>query len=72
MACDDTDTGDLSESFDLTVMEDSIILPGETGLTATYHTTEEGAEEGDTSIADATAFVNTQTPQTVWVRVTND
>ncbi|MCF1192379.1 T9SS type B sorting domain-containing protein [Mangrovimonas sp. AS39] len=72
VACDDTDTGDLSESFDLTVMEDSIILPGETGLTATYHTTEEGAEEGDTSIADATAFVNTQTPQTVWVRVTND
>ncbi|MBT8278052.1 MAG: T9SS type B sorting domain-containing protein, partial [Bacteroidia bacterium] len=69
--CDDTNTGDAQEVFDLTVNE-AYIINGEAGVTATYHETLEDAEDGLNAIVDPTMYTNTSTPQTIWVRVTND
>ena len=72
--CDDTNTGDGQEPFDLTENE-AYILDGAPGVTATYHENMEDAEAGLDPIADPTAHVNTNTdftPQTIYVRVTDD
>ncbi len=69
--CDDINPGDMEEVFDLTENE-VYIINGESGVTATYHETEEDAELGENAIADPTAYGNTSTPQTIHVRVTND
>jgi len=69
--CDDTDTGDLEEAFDLTQNE-ILLLNGEDGVTPTYHVTQQGALSNTAAIVDPTAYENTQTPQTIYVRVTND
>lgn len=69
--CDDTNTGDGVEEFDLTVNE-AYIINGEAGVSATYHETLEDAEAGINAIATPEAYTNTGSPQTIWVRVTND
>lgn len=72
--CDDTNTGDGQEAFDLTDNQ-AYILDGAPGLTATYHETLGDAESGTAAITDPTAYTNLNTdntPQTVYVRVTND
>lgn len=69
--CDDVNTGDAVEVFDLTFNE-TYIINGESGVTPTYHTTFEDAETGANPIADPTMYTNTSTPQTIYVRVTND
>jgi gliding motility-associated-like protein len=47
-------------------------LNGEVGVTATYHESFTDAENGTGVIAIPTAYTNTSTPQTIYVRVTND
>uniref|UniRef100_UPI00261746ED T9SS type B sorting domain-containing protein n=1 Tax=uncultured Psychroserpens sp. TaxID=255436 RepID=UPI00261746ED len=69
--CDDINPGDMEEVFDLTVNE-LLILNGETGVTATYHETDEDAELGANAIADPTMYTNISETQTIHVRVTND
>ncbi|WP_273289547.1 choice-of-anchor L domain-containing protein, partial [Winogradskyella sp.] len=70
--CDDINTGDGVEEFDLTANE-ILILNGEAGVTPTYHETAEDADTGDNPIADPTAYTNIETPaQQIYVRVTND
>jgi gliding motility-associated-like protein len=70
--CDDTNTGDGVEPFDLRTNE-LLILNGETGVTVTYYETAEDADSATDAIVDPTAYVNTQTPeQTIYVRVTDD
>ena len=72
--CDDINTGDGQEVFDLTVNE-VYIINGEAGVTATYHETQEDAEDGMNAIADPTMYTNIPTDytaQTIYVRVTND
>jgi gliding motility-associated-like protein len=70
--CDEINTGDGFESFDLTENE-VLLLNGEAGVTPTYHETPEDADSGDNPIADPTQYINTQTPeQEIYVRVTND
>jgi gliding motility-associated-like protein len=72
--CDDTNTGDGQEAFDLTENE-AYILNGETGVTPTYHTSEDDAEAGVNAIVDPTAYTNANTDytaETIYVRVTND
>ncbi|MEZ4802235.1 MAG: T9SS type B sorting domain-containing protein [Gelidibacter sp.] len=72
--CDDTNTGDGQEVFDLTANE-AYIINGEVGVSATYHVTAEDAESGENAIADPTMYTNSNTdgtPQTIYVRVTND
>ena len=69
--CDDLNPGDMEETFDLTQNE-AYILNGEPGVTASYHETLEDAELGLNAIATPAAYTNTSTPQTIYVRVTND
>uniref|UniRef100_UPI002629B65E T9SS type B sorting domain-containing protein n=1 Tax=uncultured Psychroserpens sp. TaxID=255436 RepID=UPI002629B65E len=69
--CDDINTGDMEEVFDLTTNE-VLLLNGEVGVTPTYHETQEDAEDGVNAIVDPTMYTNTSTPQVIYVRVTND
>ena len=69
--CDDLNPGDMEEEFDLTVNE-VYIINGEAGVTVTYYELEEDADLGLNAIVDPTAYTNTSTPQTIYVRVTND
>ncbi|MBC2846855.1 hypothetical protein H7F21_17260, partial [Winogradskyella flava] len=70
--CDEVNTGDGIEIFDLTTNE-ILILNGETGVTTTYHETAEDADTGDNPIGDPTSYTNAATPeQQIHVRVTNN
>jgi gliding motility-associated-like protein len=70
--CDDINTGDGVEEFDLTINE-IFIINGEAGVTATYHETPEDGASGDNVIADPTLYTNIETPeQIIYVRITND
>ncbi len=69
--CDDNNPGDLQEAFDLTVNE-VYIFNGEADLSATYFTTYEDADLNVNPISNRTTYQNTSTPQTIFVKVTND
>jgi gliding motility-associated-like protein len=69
--CDDTNTGDTQEEFDLTLNQEYIIN-GEAGVSATYHESLEDAHLGSNAIVNPTEYTNTSATQTIWVRVTND
>jgi len=69
--CDDDNAGDATEIFDLTQNE-VYILNGEVGVTPTYHESFADAENGVGAIATPTVYNNTSTPQTIYVRITND
>ncbi|OUR90828.1 hypothetical protein A9Q87_12820 [Flavobacteriales bacterium 34_180_T64] len=69
--CDDINPGDAEEVFDLTANE-LYIINGESGVTASYHETQEDADLGLNAIVDPTMYTNTSTPQMIYVRVTND
>ncbi|MFC0603845.1 choice-of-anchor L domain-containing protein [Winogradskyella pulchriflava] len=70
--CDEINTGDGFEIFDLTENE-VLLLNGENGVTATYHETPEDSDSGMNAIVDPTQYTNIETPeQTIYVRVTND
>ncbi|NRB58465.1 MAG: T9SS type B sorting domain-containing protein [Winogradskyella sp.] len=69
--CDDNNPGDEQEVFDLTENE-LLILNGELGVSASYHTTEEDAHANENAIADETQYTNTEAIEQIYVRVTND
>ncbi len=69
--CDDVNSGDLVEDFDLTIREVDIIN-GELGVSATYHETPAEAESGINAIGDPTMYASNSNLQTIFVRVTND
>ncbi|MGJ8593939.1 MAG: T9SS type B sorting domain-containing protein [Aquaticitalea sp.] len=72
--CDDINTGDGQEVFNLTLNEGDIIN-FELNVSATYYETLEDAEAGMNEIDDPTMYTNTNTdftPQTIYVRVEND
>ena len=70
--CDDSNTGDGLEVFDLTVNE-ILILNGEAGATASYHESSEDANLGQNAILDPENYTNTQSPeQEIYVRVINN
>ena len=70
--CDEINTGDGVEEFDLTENELSI-LNGELGVTASYYETAEDADSATNAIIDPTQYTNIETPsQEIYVRVTND
>ena len=69
--CDDNNTGDNQEIFDLTLNE-AYIVNGEVGVTATYYQTNIDAQNAVNAIATPTTYTNTSSPQTIYVRVTND
>ena len=73
--CDDTNTGDGQEVFDLvnTSNMEVLIINGEGGVTASYYESEADALAGVNAIADPTSYTNTDSPeQTIYVRVSND
>ncbi|WP_179376654.1 T9SS type B sorting domain-containing protein [Winogradskyella wichelsiae] len=70
--CDDVNTGDGVEVFDLTANE-TLILNGEAGVTATYYERLQDANAGTNAIADPTQYTNIGTPeQEIYVRVTRN
>ncbi|WP_344725020.1 hypothetical protein, partial [Agrococcus terreus] len=70
--CDDVNTGDGLEVFDLTENE-TLIRNGEAGVSITYHETAEDADSGTNPIPDPTQYTNTSTPeQEIYVRMTKD
>ncbi|WP_418514181.1 T9SS type B sorting domain-containing protein [Corallibacter sp.] len=71
LLCDDNNIGDNIEVFDLTENE-TLILNGENGVTPTYYETIEDAEAGENNIVDPTMYTNINSPQVIYVRVTND
>ncbi|WMI67647.1 T9SS type B sorting domain-containing protein [Mangrovimonas sp. YM274] len=69
--CDDENTGDEVELFDLTENE-TYIINGEAGVSASYHESLFDAEQDTNAIPDPTAYGNISSPQTIYVRVAND
>ena len=69
--CDDNNTGDNQEIFDLTLNE-AYIINGELGVTATYYSTNADAQNAVNAILTPAAYANTSSPQTIFVRVTNN
>jgi gliding motility-associated-like protein len=69
--CDDTNPGDNQEVFDLTVNE-AYIIDGELGVTATYYEAIADAQANTNPIINTTNYTNLSSPQTIYVRVTND
>lgn len=69
--CDDNNTGDFQEVFDLTQNE-AYILNGEVGVTATYYESPTDAQNAVNAIPNPTTYTNIASPQTIYVRVTND
>jgi hypothetical protein len=67
IACDDTNSGDGLEVFDLKTYE-TLIINGELNVSATYHETLEDALDGINTIPNPTNYTNTETPvQTIYV-----
>jgi gliding motility-associated-like protein len=69
--CDDNNLGDNQEVFDLTLNE-AYIINGEAGVTPTYFETLADAQTGTNAIINTTNYTNLSSPQTIYVRVTND
>jgi len=69
--CDDTNSGDNQEVFDITVNE-AYIINTEPGVTATYYESTADAQNGTNTITNTTTYTNLITPQTIYVRVEND
>lgn len=69
--CDESNTGDETEVFDLVNMEnlETILINGEIGTTVSYFTTIGDAETGANVIVNPTQFVNTVNPQLLYARV---
>ncbi|MGJ8683789.1 MAG: choice-of-anchor L domain-containing protein [Nonlabens sp.] len=68
--CDDNNTGDLVETFNLTDNE-ATILNGQSGITLTYHNSQADADSSSNAIGNPTSFDNSSTTQTIYVRVEN-
>ncbi|MFP9100120.1 hypothetical protein ACLI09_13805, partial [Flavobacterium sp. RHBU_24] len=68
--CDDPATTGNVATFDLTT-KNAEATANVAGLTVTYYTTQAAADSGTVFITNATAYNNTISPQTVWVRVQN-
>ncbi|MEO6348484.1 MAG: T9SS type B sorting domain-containing protein [Aquaticitalea sp.] len=72
--CDDINTGDGKEVFDLTANE-SYILNGSTGVTPSYYTTFEDSVDAMNVILDPANYTNLNSDysvQTIYVRVSDD
>ncbi len=68
--CDENNTGDFLEVFDLTINE-ATILNGQTGINVTYHSSQQDADSDVNPINNTTSFENNTTPQTLYVRLEN-
>ncbi|BAO74491.1 T9SS type A sorting domain-containing protein [Winogradskyella sp. PG-2] len=71
VACDELNTGDGVEVFDLTENE-LLIMNGEAGQSITYYISESDAFSASNSISDPTQFSNSFSPQTIYARLAID
>ncbi len=71
IVCDDSNTGDLTEAFNLTVNEAAILNGQNTGVTVSYYISLSDAANGINEIGNFTSFDNTTTPQAIYVRTEN-
>lgn len=67
--CDDDGTDDGFTAFDLTSFE-AMLIGGQTGVALTYYTDYNNALNGVDDIDNPEAFVNTSSPQTIFMRMT--
>jgi gliding motility-associated-like protein len=68
--CDDNTVGDLVENFDLTQNE-IYILNGDPAVSASYHFSFADANDAIGEIPGPSAYMNTNSTETIFVRVTN-
>ena len=68
--CDTINPGDNQEVFDLRENE-AYIINNEVGVLATYYESFANAQAGSNPISNPTDYINTNTAQTIFVRVTN-
>ena len=68
VACDDDNSGD--ETIDITAFE-SDIIGAQTGMTVTYHTSQNDADNGDNAINNTTNYNVNSGTITIYVRVDN-
>ncbi|MFL9844318.1 T9SS type B sorting domain-containing protein [Flavobacterium rhizosphaerae] len=68
--CDDDNVDDNSTAFDLTIYNEMFIGP-QTDVALTFHNSINDMTTGENPIAAPQAFVNTQNPQTIYLRMTN-
>ena len=69
--CDNNNTGDEIELFDLTINE-TLLFNGEANVSATYYESYNNAEDDFAAIPDPTQYSNLSTSQVIYVRVSND
>lgn len=70
IVCDDV-TNDGEDVFDLTINGDAAV-GGQTGITVSYHTSQTDAEDDSSPIANPSAYTNTSSPQTIYIRLELD
>ena len=70
IVCDDDDIDGIT-TIDLSVKTEGI-MAGIIENMVTYHETEQDMDAGINAIEDTTAYTNTQTPQTIYVRIEDD
>jgi gliding motility-associated-like protein len=68
--CDDVTPSDLIETFDLTQNE-TFIFNSDPNVAATYHFSFADANSGTGAIANPSTYTNTNSSETIFVRVTN-
>ena len=68
--CDDNAPGDLSESFDLT-LDEATIVNGQMGVTVSYYNSQADADADTNAIANATSYNNATQSEVIYVRVEN-
>ena len=66
----DTNTADGFTSFNLTTRE-AALINGQSGVTVTYYTSLQDAENGTGAITTPTNFINTANPQVIYVTLVN-
>jgi len=69
--CDNDGIDDESTTFDLTIYE-TMFFGDQTDVELTYHLSENDMVTGENPIENPESFVNTSTPQTIYMKMTNE
>ncbi|TDE07639.1 T9SS type B sorting domain-containing protein [Flavobacterium sandaracinum] len=70
VTCDSDGTADFTTAFDLT-KNTPIIIGDQTGVNVSYHKDQNDATTSANPILNATSFINSQNPQSLFARITN-
>ncbi|MEP2937137.1 MAG: gliding motility-associated C-terminal domain-containing protein [Gilvibacter sp.] len=67
-SCPGSGSVGLTNQFDLTLFESELGIDL-AGLTVSYHTSSDDADDGTNAIASPSSYTNTESPQTIYIRV---